>query len=86
MRNKRRIKNLKRLGIIAIILLVLGFSTLIVLANVYVEPVLRNRLHTLIIDGSDSLYTYSLGSLDTDLFGGDIEVNDLQISIDSNRY
>lgn len=79
-------RSLKRLGIIAGILLLLGFSTLIVLANFYVEPVLRKRLHTLIIDGSDSLYTYKLGSLNIHLFGGNLEVNNLQISIDSNRY
>ncbi|HEX8313460.1 MAG TPA: hypothetical protein VF609_00625, partial [Flavisolibacter sp.] len=33
-----------------------------------------------------SLYTYSLGRLNTNVFGGNIEVDDLQIRIDSNRY
>lgn len=83
---RSRKQTLKRLGNIAAILLVLGFSTLIVLANVYVEPVLRKRLHTLIIEGSDSLYTYTLGDLSTNLFGGNIDVTNLEISVDSNRY
>lgn len=81
-----RKRKLKRLGIIAAVLLVLGFTALFVLANFYVEPVLRKRLHTLIIEGSDSLYTYTLGRLNTNIFGGNIEVDDLHISVDSNRY
>ncbi|RYF83280.1 MAG: hypothetical protein EON98_10475, partial [Chitinophagaceae bacterium] len=63
MQNGKRKRSLKRLGIIAAILLVLGLGALFVLAHFYVEPVLRKRLHTLIIEGSDSLYTYRLGAL-----------------------
>ena len=86
MQTVKRKRNFKRLGIIAIILLVLGFALLAVLANFYVEPVLRKRLHTLIIDGSDSLYSYQLGSLNTHLFGGNIEIGNLTINVDSGRY
>lgn len=86
MQKATRKRKLKRLGIIAAVLLVLGFTALFVLANFYVEPVLRKRLHTLIIEGSDSLYTYTLGRLNTNIFGGNIEVDDLHISVDSNRY
>ena len=86
MQPRKRKRSLKRLAIIGGILLVLGLALLIVLANFYVEPVLRKRLHTLIIDGSDSLYNYKLGGLDVHLFGGNIELKNLQVSVDSNRY
>jgi hypothetical protein len=79
-------KKWRRIGIIAAIILLLFFSAILILANFYVEPVLRKRLHTLIIDGSDSLYTYKLESLSTNIFGGNIEVTGLHVSIDSNRY
>ncbi|RYZ29201.1 MAG: hypothetical protein EOO10_07045 [Chitinophagaceae bacterium] len=86
MQPRKRKRSLKRLAIIGGILVLLGLSILIILANYYVEPVLRKRLHTLIIDGSDSLYTYKLGSLNVHLFGGNIEVKNLQVNVDSNRY
>ncbi len=55
-------------------------------ANRLVEPILRDRLHTLIIQGSDSLYQYQLGALNANFFGGSVEVENLQINIDSSRY
>jgi hypothetical protein len=81
--DKRNAK--KFIGIAAAILLVLFILSLVVV-NVFVEPTLRKKLHTLIIQGSDSLYTYSLGNLDANFFGGNIEVNNLQIQIDSIHY
>lgn len=54
--------------------------------NRYLEPALRDRIHTLIIQGSDSLYTYHLGRLNANFFGGNVEVRNLHIQIDSNRY
>ena len=62
------------------------FIAIIFLVNLFLEPTLRNKLHTLIIEGSDSLYTYNLGRLKADFFGGDVEVQNLQINIDSNHY
>jgi len=55
-------------------------------ANRLVEPILRDRLHTLIIQGSDSLYHYQLGRLNANFFGGSVEVENLQIDMDSSRY
>src|SRR5687768_13664938 len=55
-------------------------------ANRLVEPILRDRLHTLIVRGSDSLYHYKLGNLNANFFGGSVEVENLQIDIDSSRY
>lgn len=68
----------------AFLLLLLGLFTLFI--NRYLEPALRSRLHTLIIQGSDSLYVYQLGSLHANFFGGSVEVRNLHIQIDSNRY
>lgn len=55
-------------------------------ANQFVTPLLRSRLHTLIIQGSDSLYRYQLGGLNANFFGGNVAVENLQIRVDSNRY
>src|SRR5438876_2274052 len=86
MQNIRRRKLLRRIGTGVAIFFILFLSTLIVLANFYVEPVLRKRLQTIIVEGSDSLYTFSLGSLQTNFLGGNIEISNLTIEIDSNRY
>lgn len=66
------------------LLLVAGVFALFV--NSYLEPALRKRLHTLIIQGSDSLYTYHLGRLNANFFGGNVEVRNLHIELDSVRY
>src|SRR6476469_8715945 len=73
------------IGIAAVILLAF-FILSLVAVNIFVEPSLRKKLHTLIIQCSYSLYTYSLGNLDANFFGGNIEVENLQIQIDSNHY
>src|SRR5437868_10887964 len=61
-------------------------AAFLIFVNRFLEPMLKDRLHTLIVQGSDSLYTYTLGKLNADFFGGDVEVENLQIRIDSNRY
>jgi hypothetical protein len=66
--------------------LLLIFLFLLLFANRFVEPVLRERLHTLIIQGSDSLYYYNLERLNANFFGGNVEVENLHIRVDSNRY
>lgn len=63
--------------------IIIGF---LVFVNRFLEPMLKDRLHTLIIQGSDSLYTYTLGKLNANFFGGNVEVENLQIRVDSNRY
>jgi hypothetical protein len=75
----------KTLVIAGSILLTL-FILLLIFVNRFIEPVLKDRLHTLIIQGSDSLYTYTLGKLNANFYGGNVEVENLQINIDSNRY
>lgn len=81
-----RRKRYKRTIIIAVSVLFLFFALIIFLANVYVEPVLRKKLQTIIVDGSDSLYTYQLKALDVNLFGGSVKVSGLQIALDSARF
>ena len=76
----------KRILLIASGILLLIFIVIIFLVNIFLEPTLRNKLHTLIIEGSDSLYTYDLGRLKANFFGGDVEVQNLHIDIDSNHY
>ncbi|RPD50975.1 MULTISPECIES: hypothetical protein [Chitinophagaceae] len=56
------------------------------MANRLVTPMLRERLHTLIIQGSDSLYRYELGNLKANFFGGNVTVENLRIDIDSSHY
>ncbi len=62
------------------------FLIIIIVLNQLVAPVLRSRLKTFIIEGSDSLYRYSLGDLKVHILGGRVEVENLQIDIDSSRY
>ncbi|GAA4338887.1 hypothetical protein [Flaviaesturariibacter amylovorans] len=52
----------------------------------YVGPLLRERLEVLIVRGSDSLYRYDVGKLDASLFGGSVEIDELNVRVDSNRY
>lgn len=68
-------------GVLLLFIAVVAF-----LANFYVEPVLRKRLHTLIVEGSDSLYTYTLGNLHVNFLGGNVGVHDLHIAVDSNKF
>jgi hypothetical protein len=63
-----------------------AFIILLIFVNRFIEPVLKDRLHTLIIQGSDSLYTYTLQKLKANFYGGNVEVQNLQINVDSSRY
>lgn len=63
-------------------LLVLTF----IFVNLYLEPILKSRIHILIVQGSDSLYTYKLGKLKASLLGGTVEVQNLEINVDSAHY
>jgi hypothetical protein len=68
------------------VVLLVFFTFLALFANRLIEPILKDRLHTLIIKGSDSLYTYSLGDLNANVLGGHVELLDLEVQVDSNRY
>ena len=79
-------KTLQRFIKYGLALLLFIFLFFLILVNRYFEPVLQNRLHTLIVQGSDSLYQYKLGKLNANFFGGDVEVENLHIWIDSSHY
>ena len=82
------IKNFRyrRLSIIIGGFLILLAVILLVFVNFFLEPVLAKKLDALIVQGSDSLYTYRLGKLTAGFFGGNIRVENLEIKVDSNRY
>lgn len=86
MKRKAAFSGYKKILIIAALLLFTLFTVLLVFVNRFIEPILKDRLHTLIIQGSDSLYTYTLEKLNANFYGGNVEVENLQIQIDSNRY
>lgn len=79
-------RKLKKIIPYLFIVLFLLFLIFLFFVNRLVEPILRERMHTLIVRGSDSLYTFKLGNLKANFFGGNIEVENLQIRVDSNRY
>ncbi|HEY0355837.1 MAG TPA: hypothetical protein VGC29_06520 [Flavisolibacter sp.] len=81
-----RIRKFRRILIYTASLLLALFFLFLILVDNFVEPILRDRIHTLIIKGSDSLYTYKLEKIHANFFGGNVEVENLQINIDSNRY
>jgi hypothetical protein len=83
--SEKRVSQKRKLLIAAAVLvgMLISFFTI---AGFILEPLLKKRLHTLIINGSDSLYRYSLGSLHADLFGANVKVEDLKIWVDSNRF
>lgn len=81
--NKRRWARIMA-GAVAGAVVLIGIA--LFFANRLVTPMLRSRLHTLIIQGSDSLYRYQLGSLDANFFGGNVAVENLHIRVDSARY
>jgi hypothetical protein len=83
---KRWFIRYKRILITAGAILAGLFIVLLIFVNRFIEPILKDRIHTLIIQGSDSLYTYTLGKLRANFYGGNVEVENLQIKIDSNRY
>ena len=82
MQRKKGIKWVRYLFLIVLLVVV----TFLLFANRIVEPALRARIHTLITEGSDSLYVYQLGDLKANLLGGNVEVESLHIWVDSSRY
>jgi hypothetical protein len=83
---RRVLHRYKKILTLAGAVLLTLFILLLIFVNRFLEPVLKDRIHTLIIQGSDSLYTYTLGKLNANFYGGNVEVENLQINIDSNRY
>jgi hypothetical protein len=68
------------------IFLLLLFAVVELFLNRYLEHVLEKRLESLIIKGSDSLYRFRMDKLNISFWAGKVEVKNLQIRVDSNRY
>lgn len=86
MAEKAKRRSIKKTLLIIASGLAILIASLIIFINSYVEPLLRDKLKTLIISGSDSLYTYTLGDLKANFYGSNVEVENLHITVDSNRY
>jgi hypothetical protein len=86
MTDRRWFHRYKKIIAIGGAILLTSFILLLFFVNRFIEPILKDRLHTLIIQGSDSLYTYTLGKLNANFYGGNVEVENLQVSVDSIRY
>ena len=69
------------LAVFVVLLLALALA-----AERYVAPALRERIGVLIVQGSDSLYTWRVDKLKASLFGGRVTIEGLHIDVDSNRY
>lgn len=83
---KVKLSQHKKILLIAGTILFSLFIVLLIFVNRFIEPVLKDRIHTLIIQGSDSLYTYTLEKLKANFYGGNVEVENLQVRVDSGRY
>ncbi len=66
--------------------LLILFISLIIAAEFVVVPILKKRLNALIVRGSEGLYSYTLGSMKASVFGGNVELNNFVITLDSARY
>ena len=65
-------------------LLVLGGFQ--VFLNSYVPRILRSQINHLVVEGSDSLYTCSVGKISVNVLRGNVAINDIAIEIDSAQY
>lgn len=68
------------------VFILLLFAVVQFFLNSYLERVLQGKLESLIINGSDSLYRFKVDKLDISVWAGKVEVKNLQIRVDSNRY
>ncbi len=52
----------------------------------YVPSLIRNKINHLVVDGSDSLYTCSIGQVSFNIWQGKVTIDNLLIQIDSAKY
>jgi len=52
----------------------------------WLEPVIHSRLKTLIVSGSDSLYTFQLDDINVNFWASSVEITNLHIHVDSLHY
>jgi len=68
----------KIVGAIAVLLLLIAITVQIFIDR-WLEPVIRKRLETLIIPGSDSLYNFQLDSIRVNFWSGSVELQNLHV-------
>ncbi len=88
MENKTTSKRKKLLLIIGIPVLIIAIILMAASAglNTFLKPSIKRALSKLVVDGSDSLYTFSLGDYTVGMGGHTVIINNLNIQVDSNRY
>ena len=80
---KKRTRNILIGIFIFLVTVAIAFQVFI---DRWLEPVIHNRLKTLIVAGSDSLYNFQLGNINVNFWGGSVELTDLHIKVDSQQY
>lgn len=80
---KRRL--LLWIGIPVLLLIIAGILAAIGV-NTFLKPTIKNALAKIVVDGSDSLYTFSLGNYTVGPGGRTVTLTQLDIQVDSNRY
>ncbi|HEY0058251.1 MAG TPA: hypothetical protein VGB56_03890, partial [Flavisolibacter sp.] len=86
MPDNKKVKRYRRFIAYGLAFLFILFLGLFIGVDRYVEPILKQRLHTFIVQGSDSLYTYTLGDLKASVFRGSITLEDLQVQVNSKEF
>jgi hypothetical protein len=81
-----RRKRANRVFLGFIIFLVVLILAVQLFLNRYLVSIVHKRLESLIIKGSDSLYRFKEGKLSVNFLAGKVEVENLQIRVDSTQY
>ncbi len=79
-------KRRKRIAWITLGILGFIFFALTTITHYLVQPTLRKKIHALIVDGSNGLYTYKLEGLDAGFFTSAVHIDHFELRLDSNRY
>lgn len=68
-------------GVVTVVLVLLAGA-----ARFFIEPILRKKITSLVVEGSNRLYTCEIGRLDASFLTGNVEIENFEIKVDSNRY
>lgn len=73
---------------VGIPLLIIGILVTVAIlgVNTFLKPTIKNAISKIVVDGSDSLYTFSLGDYTLGMGGSAVDINNLSIQVDSARY
>jgi hypothetical protein len=71
---------------IPILFIVILVTVALLGVNTFLKPTIKNAISKIIVDGSDSLYTFSLADYTVGASGSSVDINNLSIQVDSARY